>query len=162
VAAPGTDDVTLPGSLSLLPHPDGPRPGTPGATSPLLEARPQALQIEVQPPPPAVARSLRLPAGQPATIVTIRFDDPERSRPGGLDDLVVRSDMVRGGPPVAAGAPPDGGRGNLARRRAPPLGGREPLPRYAGAPPRPPNPAAAPPAVPRPPPPAARGRVSSR
>ena len=47
-----------------------------GAASPAPAALPRALHIEMQPPPPAVARSLRLPAGQPATIVTVRFDDP--------------------------------------------------------------------------------------
>jgi hypothetical protein len=49
----------------------------------------------MQPPPPAVARSLRLPAGQPATIVTVRFDDPADARPAALTVAVLRSDMFR-------------------------------------------------------------------
>jgi DNA-binding GntR family transcriptional regulator len=101
VAAPaGADVATLPESLCLLPQsnsaqPDTPQTGSQAGEELPLDARPQALQIEIQPPPPAVARSLRLPAGQPATIVTIRFDDPERSRPVALTIAVLRSDMFR-------------------------------------------------------------------
>jgi DNA-binding GntR family transcriptional regulator len=94
-APPGADVATLPESLCLLPLSDAPQPGTLTGEDLPLDARPQALQIEMQPPPPAVARSLRLPAGQPATIVTIRFDDPERSRPVALTIAVLRSDMFR-------------------------------------------------------------------
>jgi hypothetical protein len=57
--------------------------------------RPQALHIEMQPPPPAVARSLRLAAGQPATIVTVRFDDPVSGTPVALTVAVLRSDLFR-------------------------------------------------------------------
>jgi DNA-binding GntR family transcriptional regulator len=111
VAAPaGADVATLPESLCLLPQPhaaqpnaaqpdaaqpDAPQTGSPAGEELPLEARPQALQIEMQPPPPAVARSLKLPAGQPATIVTIRFDDLEQSRPVALTIAVLRSDMFR-------------------------------------------------------------------
>jgi DNA-binding GntR family transcriptional regulator len=56
---------------------------------------PQALHIEMQPPPPAVARSLRLAAGQPATIVTVRFDDVAAARPVALTVAVLRSDLFR-------------------------------------------------------------------
>ena len=42
-----------------------------------------------------MARSLRLPAGQPATIVTVRFDDPAGTRPVALTVAVLRSDMFR-------------------------------------------------------------------
>jgi hypothetical protein len=34
--------------------------------------------LELQPPPAAVARSLRLSPGQPAAMVTVRFDDPAK------------------------------------------------------------------------------------
>src|ERR1019366_7386227 len=63
--------------------------------------KPAALHIEMQLPPPSVARSLRLTAGQPAAMVTVRFDDPAtgravcrapghtRSRTGNLDPLCL-------------------------------------------------------------------------
>jgi DNA-binding GntR family transcriptional regulator len=54
---------------------------------------PHSLHIEMQPPPPAIARSLRLAAGQPATIVTMRFDD--RAGPAALTVAVLRSDLFR-------------------------------------------------------------------
>src|SRR5262249_60077982 len=37
---------------------------------------PAALHVEVQPPPSSIARGLRLGAGQPAAMITVRFDDP--------------------------------------------------------------------------------------
>ncbi|MGO9293937.1 MAG: UTRA domain-containing protein [Streptosporangiaceae bacterium] len=55
---------------------------------------PAALHLEMQPPPPSVARSLRLSAGQAAAIVTIRFDDPA-SRPAALTVAVLRPDLFR-------------------------------------------------------------------
>jgi DNA-binding GntR family transcriptional regulator len=78
-----TADAPLPASLSLLPlaFPAPPAP--------------QALHIEMQLPPPAVARSLRLAAGQPATIVTVRFDDAAAGRPVALTVAVLRSDLFR-------------------------------------------------------------------
>jgi DNA-binding GntR family transcriptional regulator len=56
---------------------------------------PSALHIELQAPPPSVARSLRLSAGQPAMMVTIRFDDPSLGRPVALTTAVLRADMFR-------------------------------------------------------------------
>ena len=56
---------------------------------------PRALFIELQPPPPAVARSLRLSVGQSAATVTVRFDDPARGRPAALTVAVLRADMFR-------------------------------------------------------------------
>jgi len=111
VARPAGADagLALPDALSLLPlwAAAGPAAGgTAGAgaagaagaadqVGPPLAGRPQALHIEMQPPPPAVARSLRLPAGQPATIVTVRFDDPVDARPVALTVAVLRSDLFR-------------------------------------------------------------------
>jgi DNA-binding GntR family transcriptional regulator len=57
--------------------------------------RPGAVHVEMQPPPPSVARSLRLSAGQPAAMVTVRFDDPEARRPVALTVAVLRSDLFR-------------------------------------------------------------------
>jgi hypothetical protein len=42
-----------------------------------------------------VARSLRLAAGQPAMMVTVRFDDPGHNRPVALTTAVLRADMFR-------------------------------------------------------------------
>jgi DNA-binding GntR family transcriptional regulator len=86
------DGALLPGALSLLPLSALPATAGPAEAGP---ARPRALHIEMQPPPPAVARSLRLPAGQPATIVTVRFDDPADGRPVALTVAVLRSDLFR-------------------------------------------------------------------
>jgi DNA-binding GntR family transcriptional regulator len=54
-----------------------------------------ALHLELQAPPPSVARSLRLGAGQPAVIVTIRFDDVATGRPIALTIAVLRPEMFR-------------------------------------------------------------------
>ena len=98
VARPaGADGLgALPETLSLLPplaagQPDaGDDAARPGRTG-----LPAALHIEMQPPPPAIARSLRLPSGQPATIVTVRFDDPVDRQPVALTVAVLRSDQFR-------------------------------------------------------------------
>jgi DNA-binding GntR family transcriptional regulator len=87
----------LPDALSLLPLSARGGPAAPGdgPGGPVSAARTQALHIEMQPPPPAVARSLRLAAGQPATIVTARFDDAADGRPVALTVAVLRSDLFR-------------------------------------------------------------------
>src|SRR5271165_216621 len=54
-----------------------------------------ALHIEMQAPPPSVARSLRLTAGQPAMIVTVRFNAPDTGRPVALTIAVLRPEMFR-------------------------------------------------------------------
>ena len=56
---------------------------------------PTALHIELQAPPPSVARSLRLTAGQPAIMVTVRFDELDTGRPVALTIAVLRPDMFR-------------------------------------------------------------------
>jgi DNA-binding GntR family transcriptional regulator len=96
LAAAADGSAPLPDGLSLLPLALDQPPA------------PQALHIEMQPPPPAIARSLRLAAGQPATIVTVRFDDP--GGPVALTVAVLRSDLFRvviQSPqiPLAAGEP---------------------------------------------------------
>jgi hypothetical protein len=57
--------------------------------------RPAGLFVELQPPAPSVARSLRLAAGQPAVSVTVRFDDPAADAPMALATAVLRADMFR-------------------------------------------------------------------
>ena len=75
---------------------------------------PTALHIELQAPPPSVARSLRLTAGQPAIMVTVRFDEMDTGRPVALTIAVLRPDMFR----VVVQTPrpplPDGVSGNLS------------------------------------------------
>jgi DNA-binding GntR family transcriptional regulator len=56
---------------------------------------PSSLHVEMQAPPPSVARSLRLSAGQPAMMVTVRFDDLALGRPVALTTAVLRADMFR-------------------------------------------------------------------
>jgi DNA-binding GntR family transcriptional regulator len=68
-------------------------PDSDGALVPVGE--PQAMHVEMQPPPPSVARSLRLTAGQPAALVTVRFDNRQLRRPVALTVAVFRADMFR-------------------------------------------------------------------
>jgi DNA-binding GntR family transcriptional regulator len=79
---------------------------------PPVAGSPTALHIELQAPPPSVARSLRLTAGQPAVMVTVRFDELDTGRPVALTIAVLRPDMFR----VVVQSPqpplPDGFSGN--------------------------------------------------
>jgi DNA-binding GntR family transcriptional regulator len=95
-------------SLTLLPIADPPaQPDSePGQLTPI--GAPGAVHVEMQPPPPSVARSLRLAAGQPAALVTVRFDNPDNGRPVALSVAVFRPDLFRivvdsGDQPLAAG-----------------------------------------------------------
>jgi hypothetical protein len=71
----------------------GAPPGEPGEVTAV--GAPRAVDVEMQPPPPSVARSLRLAAGQPAALVTVRFDDPGQHRPVALTIAVFRPDLFR-------------------------------------------------------------------
>jgi DNA-binding GntR family transcriptional regulator len=55
----------------------------------------KAVDLELAPPQPSVARSLRLVPGQPAISVTIRFDDPVTRSPVGLTVVILKSDQFR-------------------------------------------------------------------
>lgn len=57
--------------------------------------QPVALQLEMQPPSSSVARGLRLRAGQPAVVVTVRFDEPTAGRPVALTVAALRPDLFR-------------------------------------------------------------------
>jgi hypothetical protein len=57
--------------------------------------QPAALHLELQPPPSSIARGLRLRAGQPAAMVTVRFDDPQTHRPVALTVAALRPDLFR-------------------------------------------------------------------
>ena len=79
-----------------------------------LSGSPAALHIELQAPPPSVARSLRLTAGQPAMMVTVRFDDERTQRPVALTIAVLRPDMFRVVVQSARPPLPDGDADNLS------------------------------------------------
>ncbi len=66
---------------------------------------PVALHLEMQPPPSSVARGLRLRAGQPAAMVTVRFDDLVTGRPAALTVAALRPDLFRIVVDSPAGAP---------------------------------------------------------
>jgi len=72
----------------------------------------RAVDLELSPPQPSVARSLRLVPGQPAISVTIRFDDPAAGTPVGLTVVILKPDqfrvVVETGSPLTARAEPDG------------------------------------------------------
>jgi DNA-binding GntR family transcriptional regulator len=82
--------------IPVQPVADGePRPVAGQAPSQPLVGSPTALHIEQQAPPPSVARSLRLSAGQPALMITVRFAEPESDRPVALTIAVLRPDTFR-------------------------------------------------------------------
>jgi hypothetical protein len=66
---------------------------------------PAALRLEMQPPPSSVARGLRLSAGQPAAMVTVRYDDPVSRRPVALTVAALRADLFR----IVVESPADAG-----------------------------------------------------
>ncbi|HWG02296.1 MAG TPA: GntR family transcriptional regulator [Trebonia sp.] len=55
----------------------------------------QATGLELSPPQPSVARSLRLVPGQPAVSVTIRFDDQATRAPAGLTVVILKPELFR-------------------------------------------------------------------
>jgi DNA-binding GntR family transcriptional regulator len=55
----------------------------------------KAVDLEMSPPQPSVARSLRLVPGQAAISVTIRFDDPATGDPAGLTIVILKPDQFR-------------------------------------------------------------------
>ncbi len=65
------------------------------ATPPGLAGLPRAIQLELSLPPPSVARSLRLSAGQPVATVTVRFDDPVTGAAVALSMAMLRPDLFR-------------------------------------------------------------------
>ncbi len=89
----------LPATLNLLEvtaladTPARPPDGSTGVEP--LAGSPTALHIEQQVPPPSVARGLRLRAGQPALMITVRFAEPDSGRPVALTIAVLRPEMFR-------------------------------------------------------------------
>jgi Bacterial regulatory proteins, gntR family len=81
--------------LTLLPITAPPAATDPEHGELVPVGEPRAVHVEMQPPPPSVARSLRLTAGQPAAMVTVRFDDPDENKPVALTIAVLRPDLFR-------------------------------------------------------------------
>jgi DNA-binding GntR family transcriptional regulator len=69
--------------------------GAPPAEPAELAGEPRALHMEMQLPPPSVARSLGLAPDQCAVIVSMRFDHPSRGTPVALTVVVLRPDAFR-------------------------------------------------------------------
>jgi len=117
--APAFTDVlkasqVVPGSAAQ-PHADEAGQQAEPAEAGRPAPRPAGLYIEMQPPAPSVARSLRLAAGQPAISVTVRFDDESDGTPMALAIAVLRPEMFRvvvespHGPRASAAAAGDDG-----------------------------------------------------
>ncbi len=64
-----------------------------GPDTGVAAGHPAALNVELCPPQPSIARGLRLPPGQPAITVTIRFD--ESSVPVALTVVMLRPDFFK-------------------------------------------------------------------
>ncbi len=71
--------------------PAGGAPDSPGAVT--TAGRPAALNVELSPPQPSIARGLHLAPGQSAITVTIRFD--ESSVPVALTVVMLRPDFFK-------------------------------------------------------------------
>ena len=54
-----------------------------------------AVSVEMSPPQPSIARSLRLSPGQPVITVTIRFDDSATGEPAGLTLVMLKPELFR-------------------------------------------------------------------
>jgi DNA-binding GntR family transcriptional regulator len=83
---PLTDD--LESFQVILRNPPGDRPATEAAYA-------RAVDLELVPPQPSIARGLRLPPGQPAISVTVRFDDHATGTPVGLTAVTLKPDRFR-------------------------------------------------------------------
>jgi hypothetical protein len=53
------------------------------------------VSVEMSPPQPSIARSLRLSPGQPVIAVTVRFDDPATGEPAGLTMVMLKPELFR-------------------------------------------------------------------
>jgi DNA-binding GntR family transcriptional regulator len=54
-----------------------------------------AVSVEMCPPQPAIARSLRLSPGQAVITVTVRFDDSATGAPTGLTVVMLKPELFR-------------------------------------------------------------------
>ena len=81
--------------LRTVPGPASSGPASSGAASSGDTLYARAADLELSPPQPSVARSLRLAPGQPAISVTIRFDDPATREPAGLTVVILKPELFR-------------------------------------------------------------------
>ncbi len=88
--------------------------------------KPGSVHLEMQPPPPSLARRLRLAGGQPAALVTTRFDDLEKPRPVALTIAVLRPDLFRIVVQTAGQSLADSGDRGIAEGWAHAIGNQEP------------------------------------
>ncbi len=86
----------------------GPDPDSPSSGSPLDWLPAVAVSVEMSPPQPSVARSLRLSPGQAAITVTVGFQDPATAAPAGLAVVVLKPELFRVAVETTGAA--DGGR----------------------------------------------------
>jgi UTRA domain/Bacterial regulatory proteins, gntR family len=77
-------------------------------------ARARALQIELAPPPPSVARSLHLAVGELVVTVTVSFEDPAARYPVALTTTMLRPDLFRIVIQATVASAPDGSTDGLA------------------------------------------------
>ncbi len=93
--AEGAQPTSPASALTVLPpvmaEPNGQEEGA-DAAGPF---RTRALSVEMLPPPPSVARTLRMPASALATVITLCFDDPSSSTPMAITVVVLRPDTFR-------------------------------------------------------------------
>jgi len=54
-----------------------------------------AVSVEMSPPQPSIARSLRLSPGLPVITVTVRFDDSDTREPVGLTVVMLKPELFR-------------------------------------------------------------------
>jgi DNA-binding GntR family transcriptional regulator len=87
--------------------------------------KPGSVHLELQPPPASLARRLRLAPGQPAALVTTRFDDLEQRRPVALTVAVFRPSLFRIVVQAAERPLADSGDGSLPGAWAHAIGNRE-------------------------------------
>jgi len=112
-------------SMALLPIPVP--AAAPDATGDVTAiGKPGSVHLEMQPPPPSLARRLRLAAGQPAVLVTTRFDDLEGRRPVALTIAVFRPDLFRIVVQAVERPLAESGNGSLAGAWAHAIGDPEP------------------------------------
>jgi DNA-binding GntR family transcriptional regulator len=112
-------------SMALLPIPvSAAAPDETGDVAAI--GKPGSVQLEMRPPPPSLARRLLLAAGQPAVLVTTRFDDLEKRRPVALTIAVFRPDLFRIVVQAVERPLAEGGDGSLAGAWAHAIGDLEP------------------------------------
>ena len=88
---PTTPSMALTVLPPVLAQPAGPDQG-PDSAGPFVA---RAVSVEMLPPPPSVARTLRLPTGASTTLVTVRFDDITSRTPAAVTVMVLHPDLFR-------------------------------------------------------------------